>query len=125
MTEGLVEEQLTFKIIGAAMEVHRELGPGFLESVYEDALCYEFDRLNISYQRQLFLNIRYKDALFINKFRANLLVSNAVLIENKAEKRLTALDNAQLLNYLRVAGVRIGVLFNFGASRLEFRRRIM
>jgi GxxExxY protein len=125
VAEGLVEEELTFRIIGVAMEVHRELGPGFLESVYEDALCYEFDRLNIPYQRQLFLNIHYKDVLFINKFRAGLLVDKRVLIENKAEQRLTALDNAQLLNCLRVTGIRVGLLFNFGTARLEFRRRIM
>jgi GxxExxY protein len=125
LAEDLVEEALTFRIIGVAMEVHRELGPGFLESVYEDALCYEFDRLNIPYQRQQLLNIHYKDVLFINKFRVDLLVDKRVLIENKAEQRLTTLDNAQLLNYLRVTGIRVGLLFNFGTSRLEFRRRII
>ncbi len=84
---GLLYEDLTFKIIGAAKEVYKELGAGYLESVYEDALCYELDLLKISYLRQAYLNIRYKEAVFENRFRADLLVENKVLVENKATKK--------------------------------------
>ena len=72
----LLYEDLTYKIIGAAQEVYKELGCGYLESVYEDALCYELDLLNIHYQRQVELNIHYKNVVFERKFRADLLVEN-------------------------------------------------
>jgi len=80
----LLYEDLTYKIIGAAREVHRELGPGYLESVYEDALCYEMDLLDFSYQRQIDLDIKYKTATFERRFRADLVVEKKILIENKA-----------------------------------------
>ena len=69
----LLHENLTYKIIGASREVYRVLGPGYLESVYEDALCYELDLLGISYQRQVELNVKYKTVIFEKKFRADLL----------------------------------------------------
>lgn len=84
----LIFEDLTYKIIGAAKEVYRELGPGYLESVYEDALCYELDLLDIPYQRQIDIDVHYKTAIFERKFRADLLVDEKVLVENKAIKKL-------------------------------------
>ena len=95
----LLYEDLTYKIIGAAREVYKELGPGFLESVYEDALCYELDLMGISYQRQLELDVHYKNVVFDRKFRADLLVEKRILIENKAMKKITNQDEAQLINY--------------------------
>ena len=97
----LLYEDLTYKIIGAAKEVYRELGPGFLESVYEDALCYELDLLEIPYLRQIDLDVKYKTAVFESKFRADLLVDEKVLVENKALKKITNNDEAQLINYLK------------------------
>src|SRR4030042_2668432 len=110
----LLYEDLTYKIIGAAKEVYKELGPGYLESVYEDALCYELDLLTILYQRQAELDINYKDIVFERKFRADILIENKVLIENKAIKQITNQDEAQLINYLKTTRLRIGLLFNFG-----------
>jgi GxxExxY protein len=120
----LLFEKLTYKIIGSAKEVYRVLGPGYLESVYEDALCYELDLLGISYQRQIELDVQYKDVVFERRFRADLLIENLVLIENKAIKKLTNQDEAQLINYLKTTRLRLGLLFNFGADRFEMLRRI-
>ena len=121
-------KDLTYQIIGAAQEVYKELGTGFLESVYEDALCYELDLMGIAYQRQLELNVHYKDAVFERKFRADLIVKKRVLVENKAMKKITNQDEAQLINYLKTTRLRVGLLFNFGAvptRRDEMMRRIL
>ena len=120
----LLYENLTYKIIGAAKEVYRELGPGYLESVYEDALCYELDLLDIPYQRQIDLDVNYKTAIFKRKFRADLLVDMRVLVENKAIKKVTNNDEAQLINYLKTTRFKVGLLFNFGAEKFEVIRRV-
>ena len=120
----LLYSDLTYKIIGTAKEVYRELGPGYLESVYEDALCYELDLLNIPYQRQVELDVHYKETKFERRFRADLLVQDKVLIENKTVKKITKQDEAQLLNYLKTTGLKIGLLFNYGAEVFEMIRRI-
>jgi len=104
--------------------VYKELGPGYLESVYEDALCYELDLRNIPYQRQIDLDVKYKDVIFEKRFRADLLVENKVLIENKAIKAITNQDEAQLINYLKTTGLKVGLLLNFGADKFEMIRRI-
>lgn len=122
--EKLLYENLTYKIIGSAQEVYKELGPGYLESVYEDALCYELDLINIGYQRQVELDVQYKNIIFEKRFRADLLVENKVLVENKATKKITNQDVAQLINYLKTTGIKIGLLFNFGAHKFEMARRI-
>ena len=116
---------MTYNIIGAAQEVYKELGPGYLESVYEDALCYELDQRNIVYQRQIDLNVKYKDVIFERRFRADLLIDQKVLVENKAIKKITKQDEAQLLNYLKTTGLKVGLLFNFGSEEFEMIRRIL
>ncbi|MCB0164565.1 MAG: GxxExxY protein [Anaerolineae bacterium] len=123
MSKTLLHQELTYQIIGAAMEVHRVLGAGYLESVYETALAHELELRNIPYQRQVQLTVQYK-AIEAGKFRADFLVADKMVIELKATKGLTAIDEAQLLNYLRGTGYRLGILFNFGTSSLEHRRRI-
>ncbi len=117
-------KDLTYGIIGAAMEVHRILGPGFLESVYEEALAHEFDLRGIPSQRQAKLAVRYKD-IVAGEFRADFLVDGKVVVELKAIKALTEGDEAQLLNYLKGTGYRVGLLLNFGAGSLEYKRRIV
>jgi GxxExxY protein len=121
----LLYEDLTYNIIGAAQEVYKELGPGYLESVYEDALCYELDSRNIFYQRQIDLDVKYKDVIFERKFRADLVIDHKVLVENKAIKKLTNQDEAQLLNYLKTNDIKVGLLFNFGSEEFEMIRRIL
>jgi GxxExxY protein len=120
----LLYEDLTYKIIGAAREVHKVLGPGYLESVYEDALCYELDLLDFSYQRQIDLDVTYKTATFKKRFRADLMVEKKIRIENKAARRLTSQDEAQLINYLKTTVLKVGLLFNFGAVKFGMIRRI-
>ena len=100
------------------------MGPGYLESVYEDAFCYELEKLDLSYQRQVDLDIHYKDTIFERRFRVDLLVDEKVLIENKAIKTVTPADEAQLINYLTTTNLRVGFLFNFGAPTFEMLRRI-
>jgi len=100
------------------------LGPGYLESVYEDAFCYELDLLKFLYRRQVDLDVQYKDVVFKHRFKADLIVDEKVLIENKAIKKLTNQDEAQLINYLKTTGIRVGLLFNFGAEKFEMLRRI-
>lgn len=120
----LLYEGLTYKIIGAAKEVYKELGPGYLESVYEDAFCYELDIMKIPYQRQMELNVHYKNTVFQGKFRADLLIDGKVLTENKATKKITNQDEAQLINYLKTTRLKVGLLFNFGGEKFEYKRRI-
>ena len=122
--QGFLYKDLTYAIIGTAMEVHKVLGPGFLESVYEEALAHEFDLRGISYQRQGRLAVRYKE-IVAGEFRADFLVEDKVVAELKAIKALTAGDEAQLLNYLKGTGYRVGLLLNFGAPSLEYKRRIL
>ena len=122
--EKLLYEELTYKIIGAAKEVYKVLGPGYLESVYEDALCYELDLLDFLYQRQIELDVHYKTVVFERRFRADLLIEKKILIENKAIKKIANQDEAQLINYLKTTKMRVGLLFNFGADKFEMIRRI-
>ena len=120
----LLYEEITYKIIGAAREVYKELGPGYLESVYEDALCYELDLVKIDYERQIELDVQYKQVTFEKKFRADLLIENKILVENKAIKKVTNQDEAQLINYLKTTQLRVGLLFNFGAEKFDMLRRV-
>ena len=121
----LLYEELTYKIIGAAKEVYKVLGPGFLESVYEDAFCYELDKLGIKYFRQIDLDVYYKTVVFENKFRVDLLVEKKIIVENKAIKKVTNADEAQLINYLKIFRLKLGLLFNFGGEKFEMLRRIV
>lgn len=122
-TEFLYRE-LTYAIIGAAMEVRRVLGFGFLESVYEAGLVHELNLRSIAHERQARLTVRYKD-IVVGDFRTDLLVDEKVVVELKAAKSLTEGDEAQLLNYLRGTGYRVGLLLNFGAPSLQYKRRIL
>ena len=122
--EKWLYKDLTQGIIGAAMEVHRELGSGFLEYVYEEALCYELNLREISFERQKELDIYYKDLLIPRKYKPDLIVENNVIVELKATSGLTEVEEAQLLNYLKATKMRVGLLLNFGKKSLEVKRRI-
>ena len=120
-----LHKDLTHKIIGAAMEVHRELGPGFLEYVYEESLCHELNLREIYFERQKELDIYYKDLLIPKKYKPDLMIENKVIVELKATSGLMKIEEAQLLNYLKATKLRIGLLLNFGAESLEIKRRIL
>jgi GxxExxY protein len=116
-------KELTKGIIGAAMEVHSQLGSGFLESVYEEAMVVELGLRGISYERQKMLDVFYKE-MKVKQFICDFLVNGAVIVELKAIKTLTDVETAQVLNYLKATGLRLGLLLNFGAKSLEYKRII-
>lgn len=115
----LIEEQLTEAIIGAAIEVHRVLGPGLLESAYEQCLCHELTFRGIRFQLQVPLPVKYKDILLDCGYRMDLVVEERVVIELKAVEKLVPIHEAQLLTYLRLSGLRVGLLINFNSPALR------
>jgi len=115
-------EALTRQIIGCAMKVHRALGPGFLEAVYTRALAHEMGAVGLAVECGKRIQVRY-DRVIVGDFFADMLVDDSVLIENKAVRALVPLHEAQLVNYLTVTGVEIGLLLNFGSERLQFKRK--
>ncbi len=114
----------TFAIIGAAMEVHPELGHGFLELVYQTALALEFQNRGIPYAAEVALPIKYKSKLLTCAYRADFICFTDVIVETKAIAQLTNADDAQLINQLKATGFHRGILLNFGASSLEHRRLV-
>ena len=110
--------ELTKKIIGFAIKVHKNLGPGFLESVYKAALAHEFGKAGIPFEREKALPVFYEDILLDVGFRCDFLVDKRVIVECKAVKEITAIDQAQLLNYLKVTDLRVGLLINFNVLKL-------
>lgn len=117
-------EDLTYAIIGAGIEVHKVLGAGFLEAVYQTALAHELSLRKIAYSEQVRLEVKYKQIL-AGEYRADFLVEEKVIVEIKATKKLTEIDEAQLINYLKATGYRVGLLLNFGTPTLERMRRIV
>lgn len=109
---------VTQKIIGAAIEVHRTLGPGLLESIYEEALCHEFSLRGINCLRQVEIDVIYKDKV-IKGQRLDMLVENEVVVEIKSLSKLPEVSMAQVLSYLKVTGFKRGLLINFGEKMLR------
>lgn len=114
----LVLKRLSEQIIGAAIEVHRELGPGLLESVYEECLCYELAAKNIPFERQKPLPVAYKSIKMECGYRLDILVASAIVIEVKAIEEFGKIHEAQLLTYLRTGGWPLGLIINFNVTRL-------
>jgi GxxExxY protein len=115
-------EQLTEKIIGCAMAVHRVLGPGFLESVYQNALAHELRKAGLKVECGRKVQVTY-DTVIVGDFACDMLVEGCVLVENKAVQALAPAHEVQLVNYLTATGIEVGLLLNFGAQRLEFKRK--
>ncbi len=107
------EDELTREIIGGAIEVHRWLGPGLLEAVYEEALCHELHSREIAFQRQQSVPIKYKGTRLAAGLRLDLLVDGKVIVEVKAKESLAPTDKPQLLTYLRLCRLRVGLIINF------------
>jgi GxxExxY protein len=115
----------TFAIIGSAIEVHRELGSGFLEPVYQEALAIELRRRNVPFEREVSLAITYKDEPLRCVYRADFVCYGEVILELKALAAITTSDQAQLLNYLKATGLRRGLIINFGGQRIESKRMVL
>ncbi len=112
------DNELTEKIIGSAIEVHRNLGPGLLESIYEKALCHELTERGITFENQKTVPVLYKSAA-LGEFRLDLLVEDKIIVELKAVERNDPVFKAQLLSYLKLTGHRLGLLINFNVPLLK------
>jgi GxxExxY protein len=115
-----VYEEITGKIIGAAIEVHRELGPGLLESAYQECLGWEIRQRGLVVEKEVSLPLRYKTGIFLDcGYRLDLLIEKKVLIEVKSAERLHPINEAQMLTYMKLAKVRVGLLLNFNVTALR------
>jgi GxxExxY protein len=123
----MLHEELTSKIIGAGIEVHRCLGPGLLESAYEECLCHELSLQGIRFERQRPLPVIYKGIKIDCSYRLDIVVEDVVIVEVKAVDAIIPVHEAQLLTYLKLSGIRIGLLMNFHEAVLKdgIRRRII
>jgi len=115
----LIREELTEQIIGAAIEVHRELGSGLLESAYEECLCHELHLRRLNFQRQVDLPIGYKGLQLDCGYRLDIVVDDSILVELKSIEQVVAIHQAQLLTYLRLSGKKVGLLINFNVAVLK------
>jgi len=115
----------TYKIIGAAMEVHRQLGSGFLEPIYQEAFALELKTRDIPYSRELKFPVSYKGQRLQNHYRPDFICFDSVIVELKALSSLSSVEDSQLINYLKVTGYHTGLLLNFGARSLQQRRFVL
>jgi GxxExxY protein len=120
----LVEGELTEKILGAAMKLHNVLGCGFLEGVYENALATEMKNCGLAAEQQKSFPVRY-EGVVIGDYAADLIVEGRVVVECKAVNNLEPAHEAQLLNYLKASGLRVGLLLNFARPKLQYRRMVL
>ena len=119
----LLYKELTYAVIGAAMEVHRVLGSGFLEAVYQKSLARELSLRNLPYLEQVKLPVSYK-GLFVGEYIADFAIDGKLIVEIKAVSKLNRAHQAQAMHYLAATGYRLALLINFGGSSLEHRRVI-
>ncbi len=124
MMEKFLLKEETYKIIGICMEVHNNLGAGFLEAVYKDALEYEFLKNNILFSREQNYKVAYKDIILPHSYTADFVVFDKIIIEVKAVKTIINEHIAQTINYLKVSENKVGLLINFGESKLKYQRLI-
>jgi GxxExxY protein len=119
----ILYEELSYLTIGAALEVHRQLGPGFLESVYEQSLAHELVLRGIPFGRQVSLRVMYKGTR-VGEYRADFVVDGRIVLEIKAASALNPTHEAQAHHYLAATGLRLAILFNFGTRSLQIKRVI-
>ena len=118
-TETPREDRVTDKIIGAAIEIHRVLGPGLLDSAYEECVCYELSQRGLQFKRQVPLPVTYKGIKLACGYKMDLLVDDLVIVELKTVETLLTVHSAQLLSYLRLSGKPVGLLINFHTPLLK------
>jgi GxxExxY protein len=123
MESKLQHAEITEKIIGAAFEVYSVLGYGFLESVYQKAMQVELQRVGLKCEIECPIKVNYKNAI-VGDFRADLFVNDVVIVELKTAKNYNPDDEPQLLNELKATGIKVGLLINFGRTKVEFKRMV-
>ncbi len=111
----------TYAIIGAAMDIHKRLGHGFLEAVYQEVAVLEFPQQNIPFKREVAIPVRYRDTILLTSYRADFVCFSDIIVEFKALSHFGTVEESQVLNYLKATGFRRGLLINFGASSLEYK----
>jgi len=121
----LIYKDESYKIIGACIEVHSELGPGFLEPVYQEALEVELTNQKIPFQREAPLPIKYKDSVLNKSYIADFILYSKIILELKAFDALSTVHESQVLNYLKATGFRLGLLVNFGQPKLQHKRLVL
>jgi GxxExxY protein len=120
-TESLLHEELTDKVLGACFEIARELGAGFLESVYEKALMVALRQKGLHVEAQVPLTVKFRGVI-VGEFFADIMVENKLIVELKSVSTLRPEHQAQVINYLKATGIEVGLLVNFGNPKLEYRR---
>lgn len=120
-----IDDRQTYEIIGAAMEVHRVLGPGFLEPVYQNAMVQEFKIRHILFQREVALPVFYKGIQLSSSYRADFICFDEIIVELKALSAVGNAEYVQVINYLKSSGYKRGLLINFGTPRLQFQRLVL
>ena len=124
MTDLLYKDE-SYRIIGKCFEVHNNLGAGFLEIVYKDALEYEFNRANIPFSREIRYDVSYKDIILPHKFQADFVVYDKIILEVKAISGIADEFIAQALNYLKVSRNKLALIVNFGELKLNYKRIVL
>lgn len=123
METDLIFGKEVYEIIGAAIEVHKTLGHGFLEAIYQEALEYELSDRKIPFSSQIELKVKYKDRYLQKTYIADIIAYDKIIIELKALSNLSGKEEAQLINYLKATGFKVGLLINFGSpNKLEWKR---
>ena len=120
----IIYKELSYQIIGIAMEIHKELGYGFLEKVYENAFTVLLNSQNIKFEQQKSIEIYFRKAM-IGHYIADLVIDNKIILELKAVTQIVDVHKAQLANYLKATGIRLGIIINFGKEALEFERVVL
>ncbi|HYE01075.1 MAG TPA: GxxExxY protein [Alphaproteobacteria bacterium] len=120
------DDDLTGRVIGLAIDIHKALGPGLLESAYHACLCHELERHGVPFQKERKLPVRYRELVLEQAYRIDLIVEGRLVVELKAVDRLLPIHEAQVLTYLRLSGIPVGLLINFNSVRLiDGVRRLM
>ncbi len=117
-------KQESYEIIGAAMEVHNELGSGFMEAVYQEALVIEFNKRNIPFKQERRIEISYKNQILSKHYIADFICFDKIIIETKALSELIGNHESQVINYLKATDLKLGLLINFGSESLEYKRLV-
>jgi len=118
-------DEQTYAIIGAAMDVHKTLGCGFLEAVYQEALAIEFDIRKIHYRREVVIPVQYKSQTLHTAYKADFLCFDVIIVELKALNELSGIEKAQVINYLKASKMNRALLLNFGSLKLQYERMIL
>ena len=119
-----MRDQETYAIIGAAMSVHNELGNGFLEAVYQEALAHEFQFRDIAYEREKILPVYYRGNRLTAHYKADFLCFESVIVELKALQQISGVEEAQVINYMKASGLNKSLLINFGTRQLQYKRLV-